>query len=228
MAFPLTTTPLQQPSNHRPESRLPILALHGVNTLFTRVYHNLAIVRPSNLPEDGPAILVSNHISGLDPLLIQSACRSRLITWMMASEYMDLPGLGRVFRMLGVIPVQRGSRETGPLRQALRQLHQGRVIGLFPEGRISTTGEMLDFQSGAGLMALRTGAMVYPVYLDGTQRNKEMSEAFFRRQHAFIAFGEPLHFCGETSTAALDEVTQRIKSSLTELRMCVDTFRNVR
>jgi len=200
-----------------------------VNTLFARIYHNLTILHPSHLPRDGPAIVVSNHISGLDPLLIQSACRYRLITWMMAREYMELPAMGRIFRVLGVIPVDRGSRETGPLRRAFRQLDNGRIIGIFPEGKIAATRELLPFQTGVALMAIRSNVPVHPVYLDGTQRNKEMGQAFFQRTRAIISFGPEVEFDrSETSKEKIDAATDAIKSAVFKLRLEVDNFRKLR
>ena len=217
------------PSHSRPEDRVPVLMLHAVNTLFTRIYHNLTILTPSHLPRHGAAILVCNHISPLDPLMIQSVCRSRLITWMMAKEYMDLPAMGRIFRTLGVIPVDRGKRETGALRQVFRQLEQGRIIGIFPEGRISTTGHLLEFQTGAALIAIRTGLPVFPVFIDGTQRNKEMAQAFLQPARSVITFGPTLSFAGlGNSKASIEQATARIKNGILNLEIQVDTFRNVR
>jgi 1-acyl-sn-glycerol-3-phosphate acyltransferase len=212
----------------RPEDQLPVLILHGINTLFARIYHNLTIITPSHLPRDGPAIVVCNHISGLDPLLVQSACRYRLISWMMAREYMDLPVLGRVFRTLGVIPVDRGSRETGPLRQVFRQLEQGRIIGIFPEGKISNTGDLLAFQTGAAMIAIRAKVPVYPAYLDGTQRNKEMGPAFLQRSHSTVAFGPVVEFDrSNTKKETVEAATVAIQSAVAHLRQTVDAHRKV-
>jgi 1-acyl-sn-glycerol-3-phosphate acyltransferase len=232
---PDPSTPASTPAlrTKRPEDRLPIRVLHAVNTLFTRVYHNLTVLEPSHLPLEGPAIVVCNHISGLDPLLVQSACKHRLITWMMAKEYMDIPAMGRIFKTLGVIPVDRGSKDSGPLRQVFRQLEQGRVIGIFPEGRISTTNQLLDFQTGVGMIALKSKVPVYPVYLDGTQRNKEMGPAFLQRSSSVIAFGPPLTFdrpgtARDTSKERIDAVTQSIKSAVFALQGRVDSYSKVR
>ena len=70
--------------------------------ILARVWHHTVVLKRHPLPAEGPAILVCNHTSGLDPHLIQSPCR-RLITWMMAKEYYDLWFLKPVFEQLGVI-----------------------------------------------------------------------------------------------------------------------------
>lgn len=220
-------TKIRRPS--RPEDQLSIRFLHAVNTLFARVYHHLTVLSPSPLPRHGPAIVVCNHLSSLDPLLVQSACTYRLITWMMAKEYMAMPGMGRVFRTLGVIPVDRGSRETGPLRTALRQLAAGRIIGIFPEGRISTTGDVLDFQTGVALMAIRAKVPVFPAYLDGTQRNREMEQAFFKRSRSVIRFGPAVELDrSDTNRETLEQATAAIRAAVNQLRLRVDASRGIR
>ncbi len=213
----------------RPEERLPIRVLYGINRLFTRVYHQLTIVNPPHLPEVGAAIVICNHISGLDPLLVQSAVDRRLITWMMAREYLDLPGLGKVFRTVEVIPVDRGSRETTPLRTAVRQLSSGRVVGIFPEGKISDDGDLAEFQTGAALMAIRTKTPVFPVYVEGTQRGREMLRAFATPCRAWISFGPPLDFNGfGTDRKDLQEATDFMRAAVLKEREYIVDFRNVR
>ena len=203
----------------RPEDRLFIRFLAGVNYLFSRVYHRLTVLKPVELPHDGPAILVCNHISSIDPSLLQSACPYRMITWMVAKEYTEKKGFGWLYKTLGAIPVERTGKDSGALRGALRQLTAGRVLGIFPEGKISTTGELLDFQTGIALIAIRSKVPVYPAYLDGTQRNKEMKQAFFQRARSVITFGQPVEFNREeTSRENLEAATAAIKLAVESLR----------
>jgi 1-acyl-sn-glycerol-3-phosphate acyltransferase len=155
------------------------------------VYHHVEILTPCTVPKTGPAIVVCNHIGSLDPMLVQAATAKRIITWMMAAEYMDLPGLGWFFRKIGVIPVERSGKDSGPLRAALRALERGRVLGIFPEGRFSKTNEFLPFQTGVGMIAAKTGAPVVPVYQTGSHRNREMLAGCLIPAEAWLAFGEP-------------------------------------
>ncbi len=154
-----------------------------------RVFHRLTVLSRCPIPRVGPAILVCNHTSSIDPAFVQSVCHHRLITWMMAREYQDIKGTGWFFKAVGIIPVERSGRDTAPLRAAIRALEAGRVLGIFPEGRIAPTKDFLPFQTGVALMAIKTGVPVYPVYLDGTQRNKGMMEACLQSQNASVIFG---------------------------------------
>jgi 1-acyl-sn-glycerol-3-phosphate acyltransferase len=200
------------------ENRLGVRLLGATNLFIARVYHQVRLITPPCLPRQGPAILVCNHTSGLDPLLIQSMC-SRLIIWMMAKEYYDLKPLTWVFRTIEAIPVDRGGRDLAATRAGLRALEHGRILGIFPEGRIETTRELLPFQTGVALIAIRTGVPVYPAYLDGTQRGKEMVEAFFRPTRATLNFGPPVEFDrSSTSRQNLEIATEKIKSSVLSLQ----------
>jgi 1-acyl-sn-glycerol-3-phosphate acyltransferase len=202
----------------RPEARLPIKLLRAVNVLFTRIYHNLEIRSPAQLPSHGPAILVCNHTSGLDPLLLQAPC-NRLITWMMAAEYFQLRSAAPIFRTLGVIPVQRTGRDSASLRAALRALENNQILGIFPEGRIETSCDFLPFQTGVALMAIKTGVPVYPAYLDGSQRGKEMLPAFLIPNHATLSFGPPVDFDrSSTSRQSLEAATERIRDAIANIK----------
>jgi 1-acyl-sn-glycerol-3-phosphate acyltransferase len=150
-----------------------IRALKRLNELYVRAFHDLKVLSPPRLPETGPAILVCNHTSGIDPFLIQSVC-PRVVTWMMAKEFYDIGVFTWAFKLIGAIPVTRSGRDSAATRAAIRALKDGQVLGIFPEGRIENARELLSFQTGVALMAIRTDVPVYPAYLDGEQRNKDM------------------------------------------------------
>ena len=196
--------------------------LQAMNRAYTHAYHRLEVFAPCKLPRIGPAIVVCNHTSALDPHLIQSPCR-RLITWMMAKELYDLWYLKPVFEQLGVIPVTRSGRDTSAMRAAMRALSNGQLVGIFPEGRIEKTREMFPFQTGVALMAMKTNVPVYPAFLDGTQRNTTMLAALLRPQRARLIFGDEVRFDrGDTSREGLEAATAAIQDAVAALRDRMD------
>jgi 1-acyl-sn-glycerol-3-phosphate acyltransferase len=206
----------------RLEDRTPVRALRGVNRLFCSTYHQLTIQSPCRLPRSGPAILVCNHMSGLDPLLLQ-AMSTRVVVWMMAKEYYEIKALAWFFRMIEAIPVSRNGRDAAATRSALRALEKGNVLGIFPEGRIETTRDLLPFQTGVAMMAIKTGVPIYPAYIDGTTRGKEMLVAFRTASHNSIRFGReiviPRH---DTSRETLETATQLIRSTVDGLKRAME------
>lgn len=208
--------PPAKPSR-RPEDRAVVQILRAVDVCFSRLYHRITVKRPQRLPREGAAILVCNHTSGLDPMLIQSVC-PRSIVWMMAREYYEIKALKWFFQIIGAIPVDRSGRDLAATRAALRALQEGRILGLFPEGRIETTTELLPFQTGVAMMAIKTGADIYPVYLDGTQRGKKMVDAFKFRNHATLTFGPVLKLSQRgTSKEELEAATESIRQAVAAL-----------
>jgi 1-acyl-sn-glycerol-3-phosphate acyltransferase len=200
------------------EQRLGIRLLHLSCRILARVWHHTIVLKRDQLPTDGAAILVCNHTSGLDPLLIQSVV-DRVIVWMMAKEYYEISALTWVFRMIEAIPVERDGRDSGSLRAALRHLKDGRILGVFPEGRIERTRELMEFQTGVALMAIKTGVPVYPAFLDGTQRNKSMLGGFLWPNRATLAFGPPVEFDrSSTDRDNLEAATEAIKAAVNALR----------
>ena len=223
-------TKLLQDANIRamvesPERRHVTRFLQGVNRIFARGYHTLEVLAPPRLPPRGAAILICNHTSGLDPHLLQAPCR-RLITWMMAREYYEIRGIKTILSNLGMIPVSRNGRDMSAMREAMRALKNGQVLGIFPEGKIETTRELLPFQTGVAMMAMKTGVPVFPAYLDGTQRGKEMLPAFFLPQKARVRFGEEVVFDRtDEGRSGLDAATAAMKHAIETLRDAANSRR---
>ena len=206
----------------RPENRLTIRLLQAIDVCVARIYHQTIVRAPLRLPRHGPAILICNHTSGLDPLLIQAVC-PRLIVWMMAKEYYEIKAMNWLFRAIEVIPVDRGGRDLAATRSALRALEAGRILGVFPKGKIETTRDLLPFQTGVALMAIKANVPVYPAYLDGTQRNKSMVAALLTRNRATLSFGPAVEFDrSATSKEVLQDATERMTAAVTELKQRSD------
>jgi 1-acyl-sn-glycerol-3-phosphate acyltransferase len=208
------------------ERRWPVRAGKAFARSFTSYFHDLRVLTPCTLPISGSAILVCNHTSSLDPVILQAAC-PRIITWMMAKEYGTHFGTQWFFNAIEPILVERRGRDMAATRAALRALKEGKILGLFPEGRIEPTPHLLEFQTGVALLALKSNAPVYPAYVDGTQRGKGMMEAFLRPNQITLAFGPQIPLdSSETdnqdSRDRLESATGRIRgavAALSQLRL---------
>jgi len=211
-------------NNHSPElvERSPVIRmLQAADLCYARIFHRLEVTSPCRLPRRGPAILVCNHINGLDPVLIQSVC-PRLIVWIMAREYYEQPVLRWVFEQVMAIPIDRGRRDMSAMRSAMRTLANGHVLGVFPEGRIETTRALLPFQTGPATMAIKTGVPVYPAHIEGTQRGRPMLKAYLKPQRASVSFGPRIdlnRFCDsrndvETATNVLQKAVRDLMTAI--------------
>jgi 1-acyl-sn-glycerol-3-phosphate acyltransferase len=199
----------------RPEHRPVIRLLQALDVCYARIYHHVTVHSPCKLPRTGPAILICNHTSHIDPLFVQSVC-PRLITWMMTADFYDIKWLQPIFRAVGAIRVERKGRDMAAVRMALRVLEEGGILGVFPEGRIEQTKELMPFQTGVAMIALRANVPIYPVYLDGTQRNRpKLMDEFMHRQRATLHFGPQLILPPSPATReGLAATTEVIRQSM--------------
>jgi 1-acyl-sn-glycerol-3-phosphate acyltransferase len=203
------------------EERPSIKFLHRLVDLYVRGYHNVSVISPCQIPQSGPAILVCNHVSSLDPMLLQWAC-PRLITWMMAREYY-VPGVRWLFDVIRVIPVERSRRDVVASRAAIRALEDGQVLGIFPEGRLAEGKIIGPFQTGVATMALRSGVGVYPASVEGTMRDRGMLEPFLFPQRAKVAFGPRVQLMESGfSKEAIERATGKIREAVCELHERVE------
>lgn len=199
------------------DDRLSAKLLRAFNRVFCHSFHRVYLQSPCPIPDRGAGIVVCNHISGLDPLLLQSAIR-RPVIWMMASEYYESKLLNWLFRAVQAIPVQRSGRDMAATRAALRHLEQGHIVGIFPEGRIETSRELLPFHTGVAMMAHRAGVPIYPAYLEGTNRGMEMIEAFVNPNDVRLRFGGPMQLPGRAEKPDLVQETARVQEVVSKLR----------
>jgi len=140
--------------------------LDGFNRLFCRHYHRLNH-EMIDLPEQGPAILVANHISGLDPVLMFAASRRKL-RFLIATEQYHRFGFEWLFRAVGCIPVDRRGRPEKAFREALKALKEGDVVALFPHGKIHLDSDPPHhLKPGAIRLAQLAGCPIYPLRIEG-------------------------------------------------------------
>lgn len=172
--------------------------LFGVS--YVRVVHRLRVFGRAAIPRvptsgqlDRPLIVIANHTAGVDPVLIQAAVPFH-IRWMMAED-MRLPQLEWMWTWLRVIFVSRTSRDSLGTREAIRHLHAGGVIGIFPEGGLERPSyELLPFQAGVGLLIKRSGALVLPVIVDGTPQVDPAWASLWRPSCSRVRFKPTLDY----------------------------------
>jgi 1-acyl-sn-glycerol-3-phosphate acyltransferase len=119
-----------------------------------------------HFPKDGGVLLCANHIDNLDPPVVGISA-PRPVSFMAKEELFSVPVLGKLLPDLRAFPVKRGMSDREALRKGLQVLKQGDVLGLFPEGTRSKTGEIGKGLAGAGFFALRSDAYVVPCAIIG-------------------------------------------------------------
>lgn len=155
-------------------------------------------------------VIVSNHTSGLDPVLIQYLMPFK-IRWLM-SRRMMISTLGFLWRRLRVIPVDFNGKDRAAVRAALSGLEDGDVVGIFPEGDIARPPEEIHpFLPGVGFIVAKAAAPVVLVHVSGITPAQTAYGALFRRCRARIEIVEVVRFPKGTKAK---EVTESLRMRL--------------
>lgn len=167
------------------------IVIKGCRLLFAATCR-VKVVELSPVPRHGGLIMASNHISHFDPPVL-SGFFPRRLDWMAMEELFGTPFWKRVFVCLNCIPVDRGGNDRTSLRSALHRLHDGRVVGIFPEGGIRAGDYSIlngaQMKQGLAMLSILSGAPIIPCALIGTDRLYKPA-AWLRRPTIHLLIGE--------------------------------------
>jgi len=190
--------------------------------LTVRLIYRLRLSGTAHIPARGAALVVCNHVSFMDALVIGGASR-RPLRFLMDKPIYDSSWLNWLFRLVGAIPVESERHDPGNVRRALqevsRALRDGEVVMLFPEGRLTSNGEIHAFRRGLELILARDPVPVVPAGLSGlwgswtSHADGPALSGRPRRFRARVAlhFGEPLA-PGRATRAVLERRVRELKA----------------
>jgi acyl-[acyl-carrier-protein]-phospholipid O-acyltransferase/long-chain-fatty-acid--[acyl-carrier-protein] ligase len=183
-------------------TRYPDLLVRGILWLPAHVLYQIRIIGRENIPAEGGALFVCNHVSFIDAFLVFLA-QKRKVRFLVWGPYTRWPMLGFLLRLARVIPIDGAA---GPksivasLRMASEALNHGEVVCIFAEGGITRTGFMLPFNRGVEQIMKRSDAPVIPVCIDhiwGSIFSYQGGKFFWKWPQTLpypvsIAFGKPM------------------------------------
>ncbi|MFV0338500.1 MAG: 1-acyl-sn-glycerol-3-phosphate acyltransferase [Chthoniobacterales bacterium] len=190
------------------------ITIHHTLRFFLRLlggfHYHIKTQGSENLPKHRGGLLICNHVSYLDAILL-SIISSRPIRFLSFADFFKQPVLGLILRFFGCIPVSE-SRANDALRKAAEVIKSGALGCIFPEGKLSTTGELLELKSGYQIIARRAKVPIIPIqieglygsclsYVDGKCFRFELSH-FFKRRPIIISISKPI----SANEAAPEEV----------------------
>lgn len=180
--------------------------------------YRVEVAGAQRVPTRGPAILVANHESMLDPFVLGLVTR-RTIRYMAKAELWRSPLTRAFMEGFGTFPVDRGRDGRLALRHAEELLARGELVGLFPQGTCAPLRHR-PFRRGAARLALVAGAPLVPVALVGTERALRPGDApVIGFPKLRILVGRPREVARERPTlAAARELTTWLEEAIAELR----------
>jgi len=197
------------------------LPLYLFNQFMSRVIWRAAVDGRVIRPPGQGVVIVCNHRSPIDPAFIALAC-DRQVHWMVAREYCKHPLVGWALKILQVIPTGRGGVDTAATKLALRYVQQGELVGMFPEGRINDTADlMLPGRPGAALIALKARVPVVPCHITGSPFKGNIFGFLFMTAKARLRVGQPIdlseYYGREGQREVLEELTKRFMREIARL-----------
>lgn len=193
--------------------------IEGLNRGLCRALYRVRRPAHPPLPVEGPVLLVSDHSSYNDPMVL-AATAGRPIIFLTAREIYDLPSLRWLCRTFRSIPVNRGDRDVGAVRAALRALRNGEALAIFPEGGIDEHREETGHR-GIGYLALKTGAPVVPASIAWDKaRPVSLVRSLLTPGRAVVRYGPPMALpsVAQPDRETIARATERVMRAVRELK----------
>jgi hypothetical protein len=196
---------------------VPEFLLRFLSWLLVHVIYRLRVTGIEKIPDHGPALLICNHVSFVDPIVISAACR-RPVRFIMEASIFRMPVLNAVFRGMKAIPVAPQKEEPETYERAFQvvaqELRAGQLVCIFPEGRLTADGTVREFRAGMLRILRETPVPVIPLALSNlwgsmfSRFSKAPWKRLPRRYLAKIrlAVGDPV----PPEAATLEELRERV------------------
>jgi 1-acyl-sn-glycerol-3-phosphate acyltransferase len=197
-------------------TRLGLLWYRMVQWFFSTLIASTCGLRASgreNVPGRGAAMLVSNHLSHLD-VLVLGILLDRPLNYVARSSLFFFP-LGPFIRSCGAFPIQRDGIGAQGLKETLRRLKSGGIVTLFPEGTRTTDGELGELKPGIALLAAKARVPILPAAIAGTFEAWPRSRPFPSSHPIHVHFGRPIP-AEQVKSLAPEELTALIRERILE------------
>jgi 1-acyl-sn-glycerol-3-phosphate acyltransferase len=178
------------------------------------------------LPTPGGGLLLANHQSFLDPLLVGLPLR-RPVSFLARDTLFRVPVIGWILRHTYVMPLSRETGGAAGIRETLRRLDAGFLVGIFPEGTRSVDGSMGPFKPGFAALVRRTELPIIPVGIAGSHRALGKGSLFLKPRRVCVVFGDPLP--GEQVAALKQrgreaELVEAVRSRIAECHQAAEAW----
>lgn len=191
--------------------------LRSLCRIFTDSVFRLRTYGISNVPRCGGVLLICNHQSNLDPVVVAVHLRCA-VSFLAKAELFEHPGFGWLISELNAFPVRRGEGDVGAVRETIRRLREGRILTLFPEGTRTPNGEIGAIMPGIAMIVRRAQVPVIPAVVDGAYLAWPRDAKFPRPHPIKVLYGPPMAVEGLKGEQIISLIDRTLRGMLAELR----------
>jgi len=188
--------------------------------ILTKLLFDLKVQGRENIPKRGGVLIVSNHQSYLDAVVL-AAFLERPVNFVGQSGLFENPVGAWVLRRLNAFPLRQGKGDVGALKETIRRLREGHLLNIYPEGARSPDGQIHAFQRGVGLIIRRAKVPVVPAVIFGAYKAWSMHEPIWQMAPIRVRFGPPMNLNGlhsdEEITAAIERELRRMFQEIQQI-----------
>ena len=183
--------------------------------IIFKFFFRLKVTGQQNIPQDGPFIIVANHSSLLDPVILGVSVRPKVI-FVAAAYLFKIHWLGYLLRKANSIPVQ-GESDISSLKRALKILQKGGVLGIFPEGGVDRQKDNLPIKAGAAFLATSVGVPIVPIRIKGADKALPRGAKFIRNLNKIEVEIKKAIFCSRHTNKNKEIVERVVESYVKEI-----------
>jgi 1-acyl-sn-glycerol-3-phosphate acyltransferase len=189
----------------------------GICRIVTSVVCDLKVYGLEHVPDEGGALIISNHESYLDPAVVGVQVR-RPFAFMAKSELFANPLFGRLISKLGAFPVRQGHGDRGAIEETIRLLQDGHLLTIFPEGSRTEDGNLMPIQKGVALIVKRAKVPIVPAVIVGSFRAWPKGKLLFGSHPVRVQYGPPLDVSHMKADDIVELIDATFRTMLNELR----------
>jgi len=167
------------------------IIIKSFSWIIFKLIFRLKIIGSKNIPKTGSFVIVANHSSLLDGFVLVSSVKPK-VTFMSAAHLFKIPFVGNILRGVGAIPVQGKGSDIKLIKEAIKVLQAGGVLGIFPEGRIVNEKDGFSAKAGAAYLAMKADVPIIPMAIKGADKALPAGAKFPKLNKIEVKIGKPI------------------------------------
>ena len=186
--------------------------------IIFKLFFRLKVTGQENIPQDGPFIIVANHSSLLDPVILGISVKPKVI-FVAAAYLFKIHWLGYLLRKANSIPIHRENyiNNIKSIKQVLKILKRGGVLGIFPEGGVDRQKDDLPIKAGAAYLATKVGVPIVPIRIKGADKVLPRGAKFIRSLNKIeVEIKKPI-YCSRQTNKDKEIIRNTVESFIKEI-----------